>query len=224
MEKILKAITLFLISGTVVIALICYFNVDLYRTLIKEDGPIETLTALTLLISSVLLLLRLIKVGRSKKPMWIIINVFLIGGLFFGFGEEISWGQRIFSLESSDFFVEKNLQKEINLHNLKLGGVELNRVLFTYVLGLVFGFYFLFSLLLFRKNNLFKNLISKLGIPIPKIHHTIIFFLATLIITTIPDTKKWELWECLFVLTLFMVFLQPYNVSEKLLLTKIKND
>ena len=36
----------------------------------------------------------------------------------FGAGEEISWGQRIFNVESSEYFLENNAQGETNLHNM----------------------------------------------------------------------------------------------------------
>ena len=220
----MKTITLILISGTIVSALIYYINFDLYRTLIKEDGLYEYITAFTLLLSSMLLLFRLVKTGRSKTTAWIIFNVLLISGLFFGFGEEISWGQRIFSLESGDFFLENNLQKETNLHNLKLHGVKINIVLFSYIIPIVFGLYFFFSLLLYKKNQFVKNLIDKFGIPIPGIHHIIILLIAALIITTVPENRKWELWECSLVLILFLVLLQPYNTSEKLIPGKNKRE
>ncbi|MCD4735931.1 MAG: hypothetical protein K8R53_07800 [Bacteroidales bacterium] len=218
MENILKTIIKVLIFGTIVTAVVYYFKIDLYRDLVKEDGLIENITALTLLISSGLLLFRLIKVGHSKNTKWIVFNVIMILGLFFGFGEEISWGQRIFSIDPSGFFYENNLQKETNLHNLKLYDLKINKIVFSYGFTLIFGFYFLFSLFLFKKNRYFKKIIDKYGIPIPKIQHTVSILAAILIITSIPDGRKWELWECLFVLISFLVILQPHNINEKLFL------
>ena len=43
---------------------------------------------------------------------------------FFGFGEEISWGQRIFGIETPAGLKQANSQQETNLHNLKaLSGI-----------------------------------------------------------------------------------------------------
>ncbi len=139
----------------------------------------------------------------------------MILGLFFAFGEELSWGQRIFSIESSDFFIERNAQKETNLHNLVINGIKLNKVLFTYVIGIIFGFYFIFALLLYKKSQFSKKIITRFGIPVPRIYHSVILFAATIIITTVPDSKKWEIWECLFAVIFFLVILQPYNIEEK---------
>ena len=223
MEKILKIIIKLLIIGTTVISLTYYFRSDLYNVLIQEDGLIEYTTAVMLLLISVFLLIRLIKVGREKNTMWIFFNVLMILGLFFAFGEEISWGQRIFSIETSDFFLENNLQKETNLHNLTVYGVKINKIIFSYALTLILGTYFLFSLLLFKKNQYFKKIIKKFGIPVPKIQHTVILFVVSIIIIVIPDSKKWELWECLFALIFLLVTLEPYNTDEKLIpITKNK--
>jgi len=56
--------------------------------------------------------------AKLKKPkiIWVL---YLLGalGLFMIAGEEISWGQRIFGLETPEFYLEHNTQKEINLHN-----------------------------------------------------------------------------------------------------------
>lgn len=39
-------------------------------------------------------------------------------------GEEISWGQRIFDIQTPEFFNEHNLQQETNLHNLLTGPIS----------------------------------------------------------------------------------------------------
>ena len=50
-------------------------------------------------------------------------NVFLfcLGLVFFtGFGEEISWGQRIINFQTPDIIEKHNVQKEFNFHNLDM--------------------------------------------------------------------------------------------------------
>ena len=219
MNNILKSIIIFLMLLITLCSFIYYFNPVLFKTLVKEDGLIENITAFMLLLSSMFLFIRLIKVGRSKSTKWIIFNIFLITGLFFGFGEEISWGQRIFSIESNDFFSGNNLQGETNLHNLKLYGLKINIVVFTYGLGLIFGFYIFLATFLFKKNNFFNNIVNKFGVPLPRFQHSIYFVIATVIITTVPHSRTWELWECFNVLLLFLILLQPFNINEKLLPT-----
>ena len=198
------------------------FQESIYKELIKEDGVIEYMTAFLLLITSAFLFSKVIKIGYSRGYPWFVFNVLMVLGLFFGFGEEISWGQRIFSIESNDLFLNHNSQGEINIHNLRIKDVNINKLIFSYGFSIIFGFYFLFLLIGYKKNKLIKSIIDKLGIPLPRIKHSIYFVGLSIIIFIIPDGKKWELWECFFVLFFFLILVEPYNSSEKLLLTKNK--
>ena len=202
------------------ISLTYLFQESLYNKLIQEDGVIEYLTALLLLIASVFLFSKVIKIGYSRGYPWFVFHVLMVLGLFFGFGEEFSWGQRIFSIESNDFFLNHNSQDEINIHNLRIKGVNINQLIFSYGFSIIFGVYFLFLLIGYKKNKLIKSIVDKLGIPLPKIKHSLFFVGLSIIIFIIPDDKKWELWECLFVLFFFLILVEPYNSSEKLLITK----
>jgi tetratricopeptide (TPR) repeat protein len=60
---------------------------------------------------------------------------------FYVAGEEISWGQRIFDIESPEFFRQHNLQKETNLHNFLTGPISTwvkSALEFSIAAGLVF--------------------------------------------------------------------------------------
>lgn len=221
MEKALIFLTKILAVGITIIGLTFFIANDFYNSLVVEDGIIENITALTLLSISLLFLFRLITNKESKSKAWIFFNIIIIVGSFFGFGEEISWGQRIFSIESGEFFSQYNLQNETNLHNLKINNVKINQLIFSYGFVLVFGFYFIFSLFVYKKNQWFKNLVDNFGVPIPKLRHTIFMLVLTAIIMIIPDLEKWELWESVFVLLILLVFLEPFNTKEKLIPSKI---
>ena len=216
MEKALIILIKILVLGIAIIGFSYFFSRELYSVIIKEDGIIENLTALTLLTISILFLYRLIK-SRGRSRSWVIFNLLIILGSFFGFGEEVSWGQRIFSVETSDFFSQYNLQNETNLHNLKIGGVKINKFIFTNGLVIVFGSYFVLSLVFYKRSQFVKRIVDKFGVPIPKLQQSLLMVFVTLLIMIIPDGKKWELWEAVFCLLILLIFLDPYNVSEKLL-------
>lgn len=85
---------------------------NIVESLTREDGLVETLGAISLLLASFFFFLNF----KRKK------NIFYLffGMLFlFGFLEEISWGQRILGYETPKFFHKYNLQNEVNIHNLK---------------------------------------------------------------------------------------------------------
>lgn len=217
MEKALYRTVLVLLIATILSILSYYIDINTYKSIIQEDGIIEYLSAFTLLAGSALLFLRLIKVFKLKSGAWIFFNIVMILGLFFAFGEEISWGQRIFSIESGDFFKDKNLQEETNFHNLELGGVKINKIIFSYGLTAVFGVYFLLLQVLYKRWNKLKKLIDKFGVPVPMIHQSALIIGATIIISIIPDSKIWEIWECIFALIFLLVLIKPYNSAEGVL-------
>ena len=119
-----------------------YYSSSIYNSFVAEDGIIEYSTAIFLLSVSIYLINKLLKTVKviSSKNIGIILFSIIF---FFGFGEEISWGQRIFNVETPDFFIENNLQSETNIHNLMIGGVKLNKLIFTNSLFFIFSFYFL---------------------------------------------------------------------------------
>lgn len=198
------------------LSFVYFVDGDIYKVITREDGELENLTALGLLAGSVLLFVKLKRLRKSKNTLWTAVTVIMILGLFFGFGEEISWGQRIFGIESNEFFSQNNAQNETNLHNLKVGDVKINKII-ALVLSIGFGIYYLFFLLMYKKLSFVTKTIDTLGIPIPTVTQSLWFLGATLVIVAIPDTKKWEIWECIFSLSFLWILIAPYNTAEKAL-------
>ncbi|MCM4165631.1 hypothetical protein DHC50_18680 [Arenibacter sp. A80] len=184
-----------------------YFDVNYAQ----EDGPVEWGTAIMLFGIFLLSLYHLIKLWRSKKIWWKL-GTFLFVVLFlFASGEEISWGQRIFGVESSEFFIENNAQGETNLHNLVVGEKKINKIIFSQLLFLVMFIYLIITPVLFRKYNWFKDLANKFAVPIVKWHHTIAFLVATVFVALNPASRKWEVYELAFGAIFFLIFLGPLN-------------
>ncbi|WP_297088397.1 hypothetical protein [uncultured Draconibacterium sp.] len=221
MSKLLRGVSYIIIMSVLIAASTFYYAEELYHKFVAEDGIFENVTALVLLGISVLFLVRFLKTWRTRNKYWILLNLLIIIGAFFGFGEEISWGQRIFSIESGEFFTQNNLQNETNLHNLEINGVKINKLIFSQGMVLVFGSYFVLSLLLYRNWNFFRNLIDLFGVQIPKFKHSVIMLVCTGVVLIIPDLRIWELWETLFVVMLMLVFVEPDNEKESVLLTKV---
>ena len=193
-------------------AFFVYIKPEWYAYLILEDGILENITAIVLLAGSILSIFRLRKFDRKQHPGRIALYVFLAFGLFFAFGEEISWGQRIFNPELPAFFQENNLQKETNFHNLAFNGIKFNRIL-SIVLTVGFSIYFLLFLPLYQKQTWAQKLIDQFGIPVPRVHHSLLIIFTTLVIVSISDPKIWEIWECTVALILFLTLYYPFNSS-----------
>jgi hypothetical protein len=177
----------------------------------QEDGFAEYGTALMLLSISVLLLSRLFKFWALKPALWKF-GVFMMALVFmFGAGEEISWGQRIFNIESSEYFIENNAQQETNLHNMVVGDTKINKLIFSQILTLILVVYLIILPVIYRKYKSIKNLVDMFAVPVPKWHHTIAFLSATALIFAMPSTRKWELYELAFGVIFLLIYLNPLN-------------
>ena len=101
----------------------CYalvFQTTLFHALLREDALIEYLGFFFLLLTSIFLILtgsRYLKMGQGWRALAI---TFLAVGIvfFWAAGEEISWGQRIFSIKTPQTLSEMNYQNELNIHNI----------------------------------------------------------------------------------------------------------
>lgn len=139
--------------------------------IIKEDGVVEYISSLLFLISSILALVLLV---RFKMPVRHRVMLALLAFfLFVFFGEEISWGQRIFGLDTLEFFREANVQNENNLHNL-FGYLFPSLFLLAVI---VYGFIFPFAAKSFR---FVHQLFDLVGLPIASRGLAIGFLIAVL--------------------------------------------
>lgn len=176
-----------------------------------EDGFIEVASAIFLLISSMLLLVRFFKLFKQKALFWKIGIFAMAIVFFFGAGEEISWGQRIFNVESSQYFIEHNAQGETNLHNLVVEDTKINKLIFSQLLTVVLVIYLLIAPFLYRKYNWVKNLANKFAVPIVQWHHTISFLIGTVLLLFISSNRKWEIYELAFSVIFLLIFINPFN-------------
>ena len=190
-----------------------YYSNSVYNSFVAEDGIIEYLTAIFLLSISIFLIKKLFEMEKKISVNNLGIIIFSII-FFFGFGEEISWGQRIFNIETPPFFSENNLQSETNIHNLMIEGVKLNKLIFTNGLFFIFSFYFLAIPYLYTKSNNVRTLINRYSIVIPKHSQSVIFISSTIIIYIFSHERISEIWECLFAFSMLITSINPLNRQE----------
>ncbi len=211
--NIVEKITYQLIAVGVLFGLfICLLSKTYYEaTYAMEDGFLEWMTVYALLMCAQTCALRLYRL-RSRKNLLFLLCTFGAFCIFmFGAGEEISWGQRIFSRESSEFFIKNNSQGETNLHNLVVEGKKINKIIFGTGLGIVVAFYLLILPVLYRKKESIKALVNKLGIPVAKNHHIISYVLLFATASLIPSSKRGEVLEFGGCLLFFLMLSFPLN-------------
>ena len=93
------------------------YCIDIFKNYWSENGIIEYLQVVLLILAIYFLFSSRIFFYDNKKSIYYLIIIKIIGLTYF-LGEEISWGQHIFKWASPDFFIDSNNQKETNLHNI----------------------------------------------------------------------------------------------------------
>lgn len=93
--------------------------------LYPEDHYFENVGAISLFVASGLsfyIFVRALKTRAVTGMHWLKLLVYLGLALlyFFGAGEEISWGQRIFHIQEPAELAEENVQHELNIHDLAI--------------------------------------------------------------------------------------------------------
>jgi len=200
----------------------------------KEDCLFENLTALFFLVASVICFI----ICRVHFNIFILLLGLL---LFTGFGEEISWGQRIFNFETPEAMKKINVQKEFTIHNIVyFNSVDynmktktgINRFLTVNFLFKVFWFiYGILIPLAYLLNKSFAKIANKLRFPVPKISFGVFFLFNYLIMKILelylsPFSQlldycrtNGEIYECeaalIFMIICYDFYRQRYNVEKK---------
>ena len=169
-KKLLKLLLL-----TLSIAILCVFIIikiflkDYYIVIIQEDNLVENCQIIFLFFSFLLSVITSINFLRRKK-IFLGILLLIIGFLFLIWAfEEISWFQRIFNIESPEYFIVQNFQEEISIHNL----MPIQKIL--HILYIIISFMAIFSWVIIP-NRLKSNTNSPLNYFVPN-WYLMVFFL-----------------------------------------------
>ena len=160
--------------SVIIISYLVYlvFKEDTVNKLGREDGLFEYLTAFSFLIASMFFFLNFL---NQKK----IIHLLFALIFFIGMGEEISWGQRIFDYGTPEYFQEKNIQNELNLHNLELFDSKNIEGEYKSGISYILSINFLYKLfwlvygvilpVVYSFSGIVKNVANKISLPVPPI-------------------------------------------------------
>ena len=153
------------ILGVAIISMLVYvrvgadiFTVDQLLAINLEDGILEWVSAVFLLLASLMSFFAARAIGRGH-PRYNM-HIFLTVLFFLMFGEEISWGQRVFGFGTPEALQAVNVQSEINLHNM-FG------YLFDHVFILLFLVWAACVPLAYQIVPPLRQVILRLGVPVP---------------------------------------------------------
>ncbi len=183
------------------------------KVLAREDGIYEWLTVLALSMSFVMCVHRVVVLRKDKNAAFIGVWCFLAVVCFFGAGEEISWGQRIFNVESSEWFKQNNAQSETNLHNLVVEGKKVNKIIFSLVLGIALITYLFAFTALYRRSEKFKQFCDYMGVPIAHWHQVLAWVTVAIIVEGVIKhvSRSSELFESAVAFVFFINIYVPFN-------------
>ena len=181
-----------------------------------EDGFVEWSTSIALFIAFLVSVRRFIRSQHRFKFAGKLILLFIAFVCIFGAGEEISWGQRVFGIETPESFKERNAQEEFNLHNLtfewKGETIKINKLIFGRGLTLALLTYLFVMGPLYRRHAGFRRFIDRLAIPIATWPQTIAYLVVVAFVETLIDSpKRGEITEFAGAIVFLLNIAFPYN-------------
>lgn len=182
LKKHLKTIIFFLPLAIIALLLsIRFAHPNIHQIVIKEDSIVEYLTVFSSLAVSYFGAVILFKRQKIKKDKYLpfFLKTFCVIAIIFGIfiaGEEISWGQRIFDIETPDTLKEINNQNETTIHNVE-GTVDIFRF-FTLVAGIHGAGSWILIVLLRKTKILPDKLINTFNLWVPPFYTTLWFWLT----------------------------------------------
>lgn len=188
-----------------------YTDVPKFEVYTEEDGLVEWLTVLGLLLGCLVSLGRFLRLFRKRSAWFLFVTGFLALLLFAAAGEEISWGQRLLGIRSSEYFLENNAQGETNFHNLVVDGVKLNKLIFTFGLIGVMAVYLLIFPLLYDRRPGFRQWIDRSGIMIAQRYQVLAILILFALTEIMRHGKRAEVLEAGIALLFFLIILHPRN-------------
>lgn len=175
-----------------------------------EDGVMEWYTVDALLMCSALCGYRVWTLRKRRSPLFLGVLGLLTILFFFGAAEEISWGQRLFGRESSEFFLERNAQGETNLHNLVVGETKANKIV-SKLLGAFILTYILVFPVLYAKIRKIKDLARMFAVPVPRLRHIVAYLGVGSAELIVQSSKRGELLEFGGCFMFLIILLFPKN-------------
>ena len=159
-----------------------------------EDGFVEWITSLTLFGAFCFSVHRLVTAHHLFGYRGKLVLLFIAAVCLFGAGEEISWGQRLFNIETPQAMMERNAQQELNLHNLTFEWdgkvVKVNRLVFGRGLALAMIFYLFVMTPLHRRSPRVRRTIDSWSIPIPATHQVVAYVAVVGVVELLIDSSK----------------------------------
>jgi hypothetical protein len=209
--------------GLVIAAFLCFaiflarFNHDAFQfEFVIEDGFIEWCTVVVLFSTMLVCGRRFLRLRNQRSMLFLGVTGLLTLLCLFGAGEEISWGQRIFGLETPEYLKGKNAQGELGVHNLviEINGkdVKLNKLIFGTGLAIALSIYLFIATPLYRTKPAVRSFFNAIAAPMPRNYHIVGYLLIVAVVELLIDSsKRGEMTEFAGSMMFALNVIYPYN-------------
>lgn len=181
-----------------------------------EDGFVEWTTAIVLFAGFVVAVHRFV-IARQRFDWRGRAILLLVAAIcLFGAGEEISWGQRVFDIETPAAFAARNAQRELNLHNLTFEWngrtVKVNRLVFGRGLAIAVFIYLFVMAPLYRRSMRVRQWVDAWAIPMPTALQTVAYVVVIAVVEgLIASPKRGEMTEFAGAILIVLNVTYPLN-------------
>ena len=201
----------FLVPIFALIAIVIHKNnIRLYFSMAREDHVVEWVTFTFLFVSGLLSLILAAYLKKKSDQYALFFLLFGVGCILFS-AEEISWGQRIFGYESSEFFLERSDQREINIHNVLQKEFHFKTKHVTGWVLILYGSCLPFLCLIER----IKKITTHLRLKVPPLSLSPSFFIGSTFMIDKPTGIEEEYGELLLSLCLLIFIGLEYYIEKK---------
>jgi hypothetical protein len=175
---------------------------DFYFDINREDHFVEWATTAFLLVGGLLAFWAAAR-ARQGVPKYTWFYVLMGVGLILFALEEISWGQRVFGVRSTEFFLENSNQQEINAHNVmtQWTGIQTKEVaaVVLTLYGIVFP--------LLARSRWVSSLARRLRVVVPPLVTAVPYAFGSFLLLNIFSGREEEVGELFLSLALFLMIL-----------------
>ena len=116
------------VAGTLLLGVVYAAGHRAYYWIVLEDHPVEWAEFAFLVFACLAAGCAAVRLARSGRYRLAVLLVLVAVGCLGLAGEEISWGERVFSLGVPAELAAANKQHELNVHNLVLGPISFNTI------------------------------------------------------------------------------------------------
>ncbi len=176
-----------------------------------EGGPLQWLIISTLFFASIMCFYRASILKPFRGGVFAACSIFT-GVVFLIFAmDEMSWGQIIFNYPTPEFIRIRNALGEMNIRHLVIAGFEITDIIFTLGIKILATLYFIVLPFFYSRLEQIKNFVNRFAIPLPRYTQTAAYAVAAILMSFIPSSLRYIVFEFVFYWILVLMMYNPLN-------------